>query len=104
MHQSGWWLYRDGTGNGTGVTLTSRQLSFVDRSMFDDLTGILKAIGGSNLLFWGAPIMLRRNYYINAYSDITEAPMRHLVADSNASSFKLLSIEVQNCDVLMFNP
>jgi len=48
--------------------------------------------------------MLRRNYYINAYSDITEAPMRHLVADSNASSFKLLSIEVQNCDVLMFNP
>jgi hypothetical protein len=35
-------LYRDGTGNGTGVALTSRQISFVDCSMFDDLTGILK--------------------------------------------------------------
>jgi hypothetical protein len=33
-------LYRD--GNGTGVTLTSKQLSFVDRSMLHELTGILK--------------------------------------------------------------
>jgi hypothetical protein len=51
-------LYRDGTGNGTGVALTSRQLSFVDRSMFDELTGILKAVCFVKRVVWGKALLV----------------------------------------------